>query len=117
MYRERALVQEQFSCEGGCPVAPIRSRGCHWGMVERRPLEVVRDVMALTFWGSRTELERLTALRLQAAFVLIFLAGRGVHLGQAGVDLALAGGAYTHDGLALGLMVACVAESACCSQL
>jgi len=92
-------------------VAPIRSRGCHWGMVERRPLEVVRDVMALTFRGSRSELERLTALRLQAAFVLIFLAGRGVHLGQAGVDLALAGGAYTHEGLALGLMVACVAES------
>lgn len=53
VYRERALVQEQFSCEGGCPVAPIRARGS-WGMVERRPLEVVRDVMALTFRGSRS---------------------------------------------------------------
>lgn len=82
------------------------------GMGERGPISMVRDVVVLTFRGSRSDLERVTALRLQAALLLVFLAVRCVHLGQAGVDLALAGSAYTHEGLALGLGLACVVESA-----
>jgi hypothetical protein len=68
-------------------------------------------VLALTFRGSRAELDRAAALRLQAAIVLLFLAVRCVHLGQAGVDLALAGRAYTVQWLAFVLGATCVAES------
>jgi hypothetical protein len=56
-------------------------------------------------------LESATALRLEAVIVLIFLAARGVHLGQAAVDLALAGRTYTRAWLALALGVACLVES------
>jgi hypothetical protein len=57
------------------------------------------------------ELELATALRLEAAVVLIFLAARCGHLGQAVVDLGLAGDAYAHEGLAIGLGAACWLES------
>jgi hypothetical protein len=56
-------------------------------------------------------LELATALRLEAAVVLIFLAARCVHLGQAVVDLGLAGGAYAHEELAIGLGATCWLES------
>ena len=77
-----------------------------WGAVRS-----ARDAVALTFRGSRAELDRVIALRLQAVIVLIFLTTRCVHLGQAGVDLALARSAYTHEGVALALGAACGAES------
>ena len=80
-------------------------------LAERSPVRVSREVLALTFRGSRAELELATALRLQAAVVLVFLAIRCVHLGQAGVDLALAGHSYTVEWLAAGLGAICVAES------
>jgi hypothetical protein len=84
--------------------------GCAY-VAERNPIRVAREVLALTFRGSRTELERATALRLQAAVLLLFLAVRCVHLGQAGVDLALAGGQYTVPWLAFALGGACLCES------
>jgi hypothetical protein len=68
-------------------------------------------VLALTFRGSRAELDQAAALRLQATIVLLFLAVRCVHLGQAGVDLALAEHRYTNGWLALTLGGACAAES------
>ncbi|MDQ1392141.1 MAG: hypothetical protein QOF30_1118 [Acidimicrobiaceae bacterium] len=71
----------------------------------------VRDTLEVAFRGSRADLERVTALRLQSALVLIFLAGRCVHLAQAGVDLVLAGGAYTNVTIAVGLGAACAVES------
>jgi hypothetical protein len=80
-------------------------------LAERSPIRVSREVLSPTFQGSRAELERATALRLQAAVVLLLLAVRSVHLGQAGVDLALAGRAYTVQWLAVLLGVACMAES------
>jgi hypothetical protein len=52
-----------------------------------------------------------TTLQIQAALLLVFLAARGVHLGQAAVNLSLAGTAYTPRGLAVALAVACLAES------
>jgi hypothetical protein len=70
-----------------------------------------RQAAALSFRGSRSDLEQVTAQRLQAAFVLVFLATRFVHLSQAGVDLVLAGGTYTREGLAWCLGVACALES------
>jgi hypothetical protein len=73
---------------------------------------VARDVVVLSFRGSRSDLERVTARRLEAAALLVVLAARVVHLGQAGVDLALAGHIYTHERLALGLGAACLIESA-----
>src|SRR3954464_10595793 len=76
------------------------------------PVAVVQDVMSGTFRGSRADLERSTALRLQAVIVLVFLAARLVHLGQATVDLALAGSAYTRATLAVAVAVACALESA-----
>jgi hypothetical protein len=70
------------------------------------------DVVVLAFRGSRAELEVATALRLQAAILLLLLAARIVHLGQAVLDLGLAGGSYTHEGLAVALALACFVESA-----
>lgn len=78
---------------------------------ERNPVRVAREVFALTFRGSRGDLEHAAALRLQAAVVLLFLAVRCVHLGQAGIDLALAGHQYTVQWLAVALGGACVVES------
>jgi hypothetical protein len=77
----------------------------------RGPLGIARDVVTLTFRGSRADLARATGLRLEAALVLIFFSARCVHLGQAGVDLALAGRSYTDEPLAIGLSVACLVES------
>jgi hypothetical protein len=53
----------------------------------------------------------VAALRLQAALVLVFLAVRCVHLGQAGIDLVLAGHSYTTEWLAVSLGAVCVVES------
>lgn len=89
-------------------------RGARWiwcSLAKRSPIRVSREVLALTFRGSRADLELAAALRLQAALVLLFLAVRCVHLGQAGVDLALAGRSYTTHWLALGLGVSCLVES------
>jgi hypothetical protein len=80
-------------------------------LAERSPIRVSREVLSTTFRGSRAELERVTAVRLQAAVVLLLLAVRCVHLGQAGVDLALAGRTYTVQWLAVALGVACLVES------
>jgi hypothetical protein len=75
-------------------------------------MRVAKEVRTPIFRGSRAGLERATALRLQAVVVLLFLAARCVHLGQASVDLALAGRQYTVGWLALALGVACAVESA-----
>src|ERR1700676_3539621 len=80
-------------------------------LAARNPIGVSREVLAPTCRGSRAELELAAALRLQAAVVLLFLAVRCVHVGQAGLDLALAGHQYTLGWLAFGLGAACVAES------
>jgi hypothetical protein len=80
-------------------------------MSEHGPIRAVRGVFSLTFRGSRQDLERVTALRLEAAVLLIFLAARFVHLGQAGIDLGLAGRSYTRHGLAWTLGGACLLES------
>jgi len=75
------------------------------------PVRAALDAVALTFRGSRTDLQRVTAQRFETALVLGFLAVRCIHLAQAAVDLALAGRSYTRPGLALGLAMACAAES------
>lgn len=80
-------------------------------VAERSPMWVCREVLARTFRGSRAELEQTTARRLQAAVVLLFLAVRCFHLGQAGVNLALAGGEYTVPWLAVMLGAACAVDS------
>jgi hypothetical protein len=72
----------------------------HAGAARRSPARLVCEVAAVTFRGSRAELQSATALRLEAVIVLIFLAARGVHLGQAAVDLGLAGRTYTRAWLA-----------------
>jgi hypothetical protein len=59
------------------------------------------------------ELELATALRLEAAVVLIFLAARCGHLGQTVVALGLAGGAYAHEGLAIGLGLRAGSRASC----
>jgi hypothetical protein len=80
-------------------------------LAERNPVTVSREALALTFRGSRANLELAAALRLQAALVLLFLAVRCVHLGQVGIDLVLAGRSYTTEWLAVSLGLACVVES------
>jgi hypothetical protein len=69
-------------------------------------------VRAKTFQGPLAEMESGTARQLQEGIVLLFLAVRCVHLGQAGVDLALAGRSYTTEWLALTLAATCMVESA-----
>lgn len=78
---------------------------------EGSPVTISREALALTFRGSRADLELAASLRLQAAVVLLFLAVRCVHLGQAGIDLALAGHSYTTEWLAISLGIMCVVES------
>ncbi len=105
----RAMASARLSDRRGLALAAWRAGRAF--VAARNPIAVAREVRELTFRGSRAELERATALRLQAAVVLLFLAARCFHLGQAGVDLALAGHAYTVEWLALLLGVACVVES------
>jgi hypothetical protein len=75
------------------------------------PARLARDAFALTFRGSRRDLEEVTARRVLAALVFLLLVARCVHLAQAGIDLAAGHAAYTRPGLAEWLAVACVAES------
>ncbi len=75
------------------------------------PVRLARDAFALTFRGSRRDLEEVTAGRVLAALVFLLLAARCVHLAQAGIDLAAGYSAYTRPALAGGLAVACVTES------
>jgi hypothetical protein len=76
-----------------------------------QPVGLARDAFALTFRGSRRDLEGVTAGRVQAALLFLLLGARCFHLAQAGIDLAAGYGAYTRPGLAGGLAAACVAES------
>jgi hypothetical protein len=76
------------------------------------PVCLGREAFALTFRGSRRDLEEVTAWRMQAALVFLVLATRCVHLAQAGIDLAAGSGAYSRPDVAVGLAVACGAESA-----
>jgi hypothetical protein len=80
-------------------------------MAERNPVTVAREALTLAFRGSRADLELAAALRLQTALVLLFLAVRCVHLGQAGIDLVLAGHSYTTEWLAISLGAVCLVES------
>ncbi len=91
-------------------------RACQAFVGARDPIAMAREVSS-KFRGSRADLEQLTWRRLQAAVVLLFLAARCVHLGQAGIDLALASHTYTVRWLALALGVACLAESAVIASL
>jgi hypothetical protein len=75
------------------------------------PVRLAREAFALTFRGSQQDLAEVTAARTQAVLVFLVLAARCVILTQAGIDLAAGSGAYTRLGLAVGLAVACVAES------
>jgi hypothetical protein len=65
----------------------------------------------LTFRGSRQDLDEVTASRTAAALLVLLLVARGVILVQAGIDVAVGSSAYTIPGLAVGLAVACLAES------
>jgi hypothetical protein len=79
--------------------------GCH-------PVVLAREAFTGAFQGSRRELAEVTAWRMQAGLLFVWLAARGAHLAQAGIDLAVGRGAYTRPGLAEGLAVACLVESA-----
>jgi hypothetical protein len=85
----------------------VIDRGIAW-----HPARLARDAFALTFRGSRRDLEEVTVGRVQAALLFLLLAARCFHLAQAGIDLAAGHGVYTRPGLAGGLAAACVAESA-----
>lgn len=80
--------------------------------IEWHPARLARDAFALTFRGSRRDLEEVSAGRVLAALLFLLLVTRCFHLTQAGIDLAAGYGSYTRPGLAAGLAVACVAESA-----
>jgi hypothetical protein len=83
-------------------VAEAAPRGVGWRL---------RDVLSPGFQGSRADLDVAVGRRLEVALVLVFLAARVVHLGQAGVDLALAQDAYTRPWLADLTGAACLVES------
>jgi hypothetical protein len=75
------------------------------------PARLAREAFALTFRGSRQDLAEVSARRTQATLLFLVLATRCVTLAQAGIDVAAASRAYTRPGLALGLAIACLAES------
>jgi hypothetical protein len=72
---------------------------------------LAREAFALTFRGSRQDLAGVTARRTQVALLFLLLSARFIILAQAGIDVAVGSGAYTRPPLAVGLAVACVAES------
>jgi len=90
-------------------VRPVRAAapGTGW-----HPVALAREAFTGAFQGSRRELAEVTAWRTQAALVFVWLAARGALLVQAGIDLAVGRGAYTRPGLAGGLALACLVESA-----
>jgi hypothetical protein len=75
------------------------------------PARLAGEAFALTFRGSRRDLAEVSARRTQAALLFLVMAARGVILSQAVIDVALGSRAYTHPLAAVGLAVACVAES------
>ena len=79
--------------------------------IARHPVRLAREAFAPAFQGSRRDLAQVTAWRVQAGLVFLWLTARCVHLAQAGIDLAAGSGAYTRPALAQGLAVACVVES------
>jgi hypothetical protein len=76
------------------------------------PVALAREAFTGAFQGSRRELAEVTAWRTRAGLVFVWLAARGALLVQAGIDLAVGHRAYTRPGLAEGLALACLAESA-----
>ncbi len=89
--------------------APARAAAPETGW---HPVALAREAFTSAFQGSRRELAEVTAWRTQAALVFVWLAARGALLVQAGIDLAVGRDAYTHPGLAEGLALACLVESA-----
>jgi hypothetical protein len=77
-----------------------------------RPVRLARDAFTVTYQGSRQDLAIVTAWRVQAGLLFLWLTARCVHLVQAGIDLTTGRGAYTHPGVAEALAFACLAESA-----
>jgi hypothetical protein len=68
--------------------------------IARHPVRLAREAFAPTFQGSRRDLAQITAWRVQAGLLFLWLAARCVHLSQAGIDLAAGSNAYTHPALA-----------------
>jgi hypothetical protein len=73
---------------------------------------LAREAFTGAFQGSRRELAEVTAWRMQAGLLFVWLAARAALLVQAGIDLAVGRSAYTRPGLAEGLALACLVESA-----
>jgi hypothetical protein len=90
-------------------VRPVRAGALGTGW---HPVALAREAFTGAFQGSRRELAEVTAWRTQAGLVFVWLAARGALLVQAGIDLAVGRGAYARPGLAEGLALACLAESA-----
>ena len=58
------------------------------------PAGLAREAFALTFRGSRRDLEEVSARRTQATLLFLVLAARAFILAQAGIDLAVGNGVY-----------------------
>ena len=76
------------------------------------PIALAREAFTGAYRGSRRQLAEVTAWRVQAAVLFVWLAARCAHLAQAGIDVTSGYHQYTYAGLAVGLAVACLAESA-----
>ncbi len=76
------------------------------------PVALAREAFAGAYQGSRRQLAEVTAWRVQAGVLFVWLAVRCAHLVQAGIDVASGYRQYNHRGLAVGLAVACLTESA-----
>jgi hypothetical protein len=71
-----------------------------------------RDAVSPSLAGSRADLERLTAARIDAGLLVFILFARVIHLAQAAVDVTVGRAAYTHPLAAQFCAAACVIESA-----
>jgi len=76
------------------------------------PVALAREAFTGAYQGSRRQLAEVTAWRVEAAVLFVWLAARCAHLAQAAIDVTAGYRSYTLPWLALGLAVACLAESA-----
>lgn len=88
--------------------APRDTKGPPWSL---RLVALARDAVSPSIAGSRADLERLTALRIDAGLLLLILSARLIHLAQATVDVTIGSVAYTHALVARLAATGCVIES------
>lgn len=93
-----------------------RERAEGLGDTARRPpagklAALARAALSPSIAGSRAELERVTAARIDASLLFLILSARAIHLLQAAIDVTVGSSAYAHPLAAQLAAAGCLAES------